>query len=203
MGLQTIISLIEDETEEEIARITKKADDECTAIMEAARERAARERDRILLEGERNALRAEQKVLLQAEYDEMKALRDARWEGIREVFAAAEEELAALPSSSGYPGILQNLIVEGRKIVGVEEVVILCRPADEAAVEAAAGTLEGVSVRPLAPSDPQIRSGGVIVISKESPIRCDQTFSTRLEQMRDQLTKQVSGILYGGGEDGY
>ncbi len=203
MGLETIISLIKEETEEEIARIRQKAEDECTAIREAARERAGRERERILLEGERKSLRAEQKVLLQAEYDEMKALRDARWQGIREVFEVAEEELAALSSSPEYPAIIRSLIDEGRGIVGGGEIVLLCRSADTKAVESAAEGLEGVTIRSLPPHDPQIRSGGVIVMSRDFPIRCDQTFATRLDQMRDILTQKVSGILYGGGENGY
>ncbi|GAA5261481.1 V-type ATP synthase subunit E [Methanocalculus sp. MC3] len=203
MGLETIISLIVAETEEEIARIRQKAEEECTAIREAARLRVERERERILLEGKRKALRAERKVLLQAEYDEMKALRDARWQGIREVFVAAEEELADIPLKPEYPGILHSLIIEGREIVGGGEIVILCRAADKKAVEDAAEGLDGVAIRSLPLHDPQIQSGGVIVISADTPIRCDQTFATRLDQMRDSLTQQVSGILYGGEGDGY
>lgn len=176
MGLETIISLIEAETEEEIARIRQKAEDECTAIRDAARERAGREREHILLDGERKALRAERKILLQAEYDEMKALRDARWQGIREVFVAAEEELAAIPSKPDYPGILRSLIIEGREIVGGGEIVILCRAADKKAVEDAAEGLDGVAIRSLPLHDPRIQSGGVIVTSADTPIRCDQTF---------------------------
>lgn len=203
MGLETIISLIEAETEEEIARIRQKAEDECTAIRDAARERAGREREHILLDGERKALRAERKILLQAEYDEMKALRDARWQGIREVFVAAEEELAAIPSKPDYPGILRSLIIEGREIVGGGEIVILCRAADKKAVEDAAEGLDGVAIRSLPLHDPRIQSGGVIVTSADTPIRCDQTFETRLDQMRDGLTQKVSAILYGGEGDGY
>jgi vacuolar-type H+-ATPase subunit E/Vma4 len=203
MGLETIISLIEAETEEEIAKIRQKAEDECTAIREAARERAGRERERILLEGERKARRAERKVLLQAEYDEMKVLRDARWQGIREVFVAAEEELADIPSKPEYPAILHSLIIEGREIVGGGEIVLLCRSADTKAVEDATEGLDGVTIRSLPLHDPQIQSGGVIVRSAEAPIRCDQTFATRLDQMRDILTQKVSSILYGGEGDGY
>jgi Archaeal/vacuolar-type H+-ATPase subunit E len=203
MGLEMIISLIEAETEEEIARIRQKAEEECTAIRKAARLRVERERERILLEGERKALRAERKVLLQAEYDEMKALRDARWQGIRGVFVAAEEELADIPSKPEYPGILRSLIIEGREIVGGEEIVLLCRSADTKAVEDAAEGLDGVAIRSLPLHDPQIQSGGVIIISTDTPIRCDQTFATRLDHMRDSLTQKVSAILYGGEGDGY
>ncbi|MCQ1539089.1 hypothetical protein FTO68_08865 [Methanocalculus taiwanensis] len=203
MGLEKIISLIKEETEEEIARIWQKAEEESNAIHDAAWERARREHERTLLEGDRKALREEQKILLQAEYDEMKAIRDARWHGIREVFVSAEEELAALSSSPGYPEILRTLIDEGREILGGGEIVLLCRFADMKAVESAAEGLEGVTIRSLPPHDPQIRSGGVIVISKDTPIRCDQTFATRLDQMRDHLAWKVSGILYGGGENGY
>ncbi len=203
MGLETIISLIKDETKEEIARIRQKAEEESNAIHDAARERARREHERILLEGERKALREERKVLLQAEYDEMKALRDARWQGIREVFVTAEEELATLSSSPEYPAILRSLIIEGREVVGGGEIVILCRSVDTEVVKDAAEGLEGVTIRSLPPHDPLIRSGGVIVISKDTPIRCDQTFATRLDQQRDHLTQKVSGILYGGGENGY
>jgi len=203
MGLETIISLIEAETDEEIARIREEAEEECNAIRKAARERAGRERERILLEGERKALREERKVLLQAEYDEMKAIRDARWQGIRDVFVAAEEELAGIPSKPGYPEILRSLIIEGRETVGGGGIVLLCRSADMKAVEAATADMSGVAIRPLPLHDPQIRSGGVMVISAETPIRCDQTFATRLDQMKDSLTQKVSGILYGGGENGY
>ena len=203
MGLETIISLIESETEEEIAKIRQKAEEKCNEIRDAARIRVQSSRDRILLEGERNVLRAERKVLLQAEYDEMKTLRDARWQGIRGVFVAAEEKLADIPSTPGYSGILRSLIIEGREIVGGGEIVILCRSVDEDAVEDATESFEGVAIRSLPLHDPQIQSGGVIVTSEHTPIRCDQTFATRLDQMRDSLTQQVSGILYGGEGDGY
>ena len=202
MGLQTILSLIEEETEEEIIGIRRAAEERCEEIRRTALQKTEDEWNRIRRDGERRGEVLERKILLQAEYNSMKAVRDARWSGIHAAFMAAEEVLEALPSSPEYPTILRNQIIEGRSIVGGGVITVLCRSVDRMEVEKAIEGLEDVVIQPLPAHDPMIRSGGVILLSDDGRVRCDQTFSTRLSQMKDTLTQRISRILYGGGDDG-
>ena len=201
MGLQTILSLIEEETEEEIRRIRTDAIDRCEEIRRAARHTIDREADRIRRDGERRAEVLERKVLLSAEYDSMKAEREARWLGIHTAFSLAVQEIGSLSASPDYPDILRTLIIEGQRVIGGGTITVLCREGDRAATEEAIVGLDDLTIRSIPVNDPMIRSGGVILISGDGTVRCDQTFSTRTARMRDLLTQQVSLILYGGGDD--
>ncbi len=203
MSREVIIRLIEEERDEEIARIRNDAEEESAGIKEKARLRAEQKADQIRRETEREIEAMRRSILLQAEFEAMAAERKARWDGIGEVFSIAEEELSEMVSSSAYPGILRHLILEGREMIDDGPLTILCRADDQEAAEEAAEGISNVTVRPLPRHDPMIRIGGVILLARDGAVRCDQTFPTRLLDMRNQLTQRVSDVLYGGGDTGY
>ncbi|MBR1368734.1 hypothetical protein RJ53_04100 [Methanocalculus chunghsingensis] len=203
MSREVIIRLIEEERDEEIARLRKKAEEESAGIREKGRLRADQKAEQIRRETEREIEAMRRAILLQAEFEAMAAERKARWDGIEEVFSIAEEELSEIVSSSAYPGILRHLILEGREMISDGALTILCRAEDREAAEEAAEGISNVTVTPLSGHDPMIRIGGVILLARDGAIRCDQTFPTRLLNMRNKLTQTVSGVLYGGGDTGY
>ncbi len=203
MGLVTLLRLIEDETREEIERIEAETSRTLKKIEESARYSAEQERERIEHEGERRAGEERRLILLQAEYESGKRLREARWEAISGVFSEAEEMLATLTESPEYPDIIRHLVLEGIGVVGDGAVLVYCRSQDEDAVRLAVSGLDQAEVRVLAADDPAIISGGVVITSADSTIRCDQTFATRLDQMRNTLIHRVHATLFGGDGDGY
>lgn len=203
MGLDTLLKMIETETRNEIERIEEESRQQSREIERSALHTAEQNREKIEQEGRRRAEEEQRLLLLQAEFESAQRLREARWEGISRAFSEAEEIFATLTDSPDYPDIIRRLVLEGMEVVGNGAVLVYCRTKDEEAVRLAVSGLDQAEVRPLPTDDLSIISGGVIITSGDGRIRCDQTFDTRLDQMRNLLIRRIQSLLFGGDGSGY
>ncbi len=180
------------------ARAQKMAD-EHVANGHAARERIlADTRQRLRIEEEREVLaakaraeRAYQQKVQAAELDLRADLDRARWELADAARAKLQERLAALAKDdTRYLPLLLSYLREGAQAIERDELVAQFNARDlqrlqqdweRYAREAAPGKRMTLSPEPLD------SIGGVLVISADRDIRCDNTFEGRMERLDETL----------------
>ena len=189
--------------------LEKEASAEIEAILSEARERASE----IVAQAKEDAeaTTAQQKRTAQTQYDaalvrarssaqlEASSLKlRAQHEAVEEVFAAAHDSLESLTKkkdNATYAGILEGLLVEALDGIGGAEnaAAVVVNPEDKETGEkvAAKHNLKG-----KVETDEAI-AGGVRVRSKSGNVRLENTLYGRLESAREELTSEVSKILFG------
>lgn len=128
---------------------------------------------------------------------------------VEKTFADAFEAMKKIPADSGaYAALLESLIKEGVKMLGLKEVKVRCRAADKGAVMAAISSV-GQSVGASVSMDdeaitnddscvnvPKECIGGVIIVSPDGKIKCSQTLNSRLQVAYDTALPCVKPVLF-------
>ena len=188
--------------------LEKEASAEIEAILSEARERASE----IVAEAKEDAeaTTAQQKRTAETQYDaalvrarssaqlEASSLKlRAQHEAVEDVFQSAHDDLESIKDKKddNYTGILEGLLSEALDGIGGAKNVgaILVNPDDKEAAEQVAAKHD---LKGKVETDEEI-VGGVRVRGAGGHMRLENTLYGRLESAREELTSEVSKILFG------
>ena len=191
------------------ALLEKEASAEIEAILSEARERASEIVAQAKEDAETTA--AQQKRTAETQYDaalvrarssaqlEASSLKlRAQHEAVEEVFQAAHDDLESLTKkkdNATYAGIMEGLLVEALEGIGGAEnaAAVVVNPEDKETGEKVAAKH---NLQDKVETDEGV-VGGVRVRSKSGNVRLQNTLYGRLESAREELTSEVSKILFG------
>ncbi len=209
-GVDKIISHLEAKAEEEISETLLKARAEANAIIKAAQEKADREAERVLSNGERVASLEGQKIIAEARINVRRKRMDSQEEAIVASFEAAKKALEELAEKGKrdnltYKDIMFNLIVSASEIVAGNKLELVFNQRDSKTFnkEMLREARESVKKRTgreisLSLTGDAIQClGGVVVRDLEKQVEVDNTLETKLNQLKENLRVDVAKILFG------
>jgi len=209
-GVDKIISHLEAKAEEEISETLLKARAEANAIIKAAQEKADREAERVLSNGERVASLEGQKIIAEARINVRRKRMDSQEEAIVTSFDAAKKALEELAEKGKrdnltYKDIMFNLIVSASEIVAGNKLELVFNQRDSKTFnkEMLREARESVKKRTgreisLSLTGDAIQClGGVVVRDLEKQVEVDNTLETKLNQLKENLRVDVAKILFG------
>lgn len=187
-----------------LEKVSTEITDEANAELDAGR-REALERLRSVIQetgaevtkvvetSKRQADAVKRQILGAAELEARNRVLRAVEEASNQVFRDALDDVS---KSSGHTeAALEALIREGAAVLG-NDAVVECTAKDKkvvAAIIKRLGTNEGFG---LSAGEGSISAaGGVVLHSKDTAVRFDNTFEARLERLRPELRKAVADIL--------
>jgi V/A-type H+-transporting ATPase subunit E len=209
-GVDRIISYIEAEGEKEISELLLKARDEADRIKRAAQEKADRETERILSDGERAASLEGQRIIAETKIDVRRKRMDAQEEAIAASFEGAKRALEELAEDGRrdnfvYQDIMFNLIASASEIVAGNKLELVFNQRDSSAfnkhllgeLTAFVRKRTGRDIS-LAITDETIQClGGVVVKDVERQVEVDNALESKLDRLRETVRVDVAKILFG------
>eukprot|EP00904_Undaria_pinnatifida_P010264 jgi/Undpi1/6368/HiC_scaffold_20.g08849.m1 len=133
---------------------------------------------------------------------------------LQELLAQATKEITTVSKGAQYPTLLKALIVQSMIKIEEDKITVICREADVAAVksvvsEAAAEYVELMKTQAGVDKVPAISvesapakclsascPGGVAVSAANGRIVCDNTLSSRLTVIYQELLPKIRGLLF-------
>ena len=185
MTAEKIIEQIKKDSQKEINRILKDAEEQKTSILKDAKKEAEQDSDKILLNGKRQSENIKKILISKANQDTKREMIKEREEIIEECFTKAHHELSILKGKE-YEKIVKKLIEDGRRKLGGKCSLLVSREADKTM----AGDL-GI------PIDGHIEtSGGVILKSVDGRVTLDHTFDGILQREKSKIRRKVGKLLF-------
>ena len=116
---------------------------------------------------------------------------------LNEAFSQAIVKLQKYTTTSGYPEVLRQMIIEAIDQIGGDDFVVQGNAKDQKAI---ANAFEQVTrnrkVRLVLDSQPLARSaGGVVVRSADGYVTFDNSFEARLDRLKPTLRKQIAQMF--------
>jgi vacuolar-type H+-ATPase subunit E/Vma4 len=185
MTAEKIIEQIKKDTDLEISKIKKDADDQAKIIISNARKESEEEIKKILSDGKLKSENVKKIHISKANQDVKREIMNAREEVIEQCFSKAHHELSILKGKS-YDKIVKNLIKDGMKKLGGKCSIITSRAADRAIAKEL-----GISVVGRIE-----KTGGVIIKSLDGKVTLDFTFDGILEREKGKIRRKVGRILF-------
>lgn len=168
-------------------------------MLAEARQRLQIEEERAVLAAKVRAERVYQQRVQAAELDLRATLDRLRWELINAALPKLNERLSALVADEArYLPLLRNYMRESAQAIERDELVVQLNASDlqrlrqdwaQFAKEAAPGKHLTLSPEPLN------TIGGVLIISTDHNIRCDNTFEGRMERLAETLQGVIAERL--------
>ena len=191
MAVDGIIRAIERQAADEAARIERDALERAAQIRDQARDRAERETERYVAERVDREERLGSRRLHSAEIAKNRAIADVRLQVFEEMFNRAFAELATMRGRSAeYESTLESLIRDAA--AGLEGAcTIHVDPADESLATSLA-TRAGLKATVVGDLS---TIGGASVSSCDGRVTNDNTFESRLAQVRESCGKRIWEIL--------
>lgn len=186
-ALENIIKEIQDNANRKIEEYQRIADEKRKEILEKAEQELKKELEKLAAEKEREIRNMVNYIISQAKISEKRMLLEEQERGIQTVFDTAKGEAVKI---QGYRRYLEKSLKKAKDLLGSG--TISSRKSDEA------------TVRAMLPPDFELepsleeREPGIIASSSDGKKILDMRISRRLEELRDELRKDVSTILYGG-----
>ena len=189
-----------------LERIAEKIRDDANRKIEEYRTIAEEKRQEILkksareLERELHAMREKREreisnmvnyTISQAKMERKRSLLVEKEKGIDAIFDETFETIGK-KDRDRYTEFLKKGIRHIKDVLG--EGSIICRPSDESLVRSMLPP--DMTLKPGLPED----NPGIIGISKDGKMSVDFTVERRLRDMKEDLRKEISEILYGGSE---
>lgn len=188
-ALNNIAKKIRADAERKVAEYHRIAQEKREEILSRAEAELENELRHIRMKKEREIENQVNFIISQAKISGKRMVLNEREKGIDAVFS---EVLSSAPEKdpAGYREYLQRSIKHIKDVLG--EGVILCRPGDESMIK---GMLPpGWSTEAALDEG----SPGIVGRSRDGSMEVDFRISRRLEDMKEDLRKQVSEVLYGG-----
>ena len=188
-ALRNIIQEIEKDANRKIEEYRRIAEEKRDEILRTARDNLDKELRELRLKNDREIENMVNYIISQAKIRGRRLILEEREKGIEFVFSQALEKA---PSDPRYKGYLERSVRKAKESLGVG--TILCRKSDEAVIKA------------MLPPDFTLKSeldgdeAGIIAVSKDERRIMDMRISQVLEDMREDLRKDVSTMLYGGAQ---
>ncbi|UCF49567.1 MAG: V-type ATP synthase subunit E [Thermoplasmatales archaeon] len=185
MTAEKIIEQIKKDTDLEIKKIKKDAEDQAKIIISNAKKEAEEDVKKILYDGKIKSENIKKIHISKANQDIKREIMNAREQIIDLCFSKAHHELSILKGKN-YEKIVENLIKDGMKKLGGKCSIITSRAADKTI----AGKL-GLSVIGRIE-----KTGGVIIKSADGKVTLDYTFDGILEREKGKIRRKVGKILF-------
>jgi len=185
MTAEKIIDQINKDTEIEIKKIKKDAEDQAKIIISNTKKEAEEDIKKILSDGKIKSENIKKIHISKANQDIKREIMNAREQIIEQCFSKAHHELSILKGKN-YEKIVNNLIKDGMKKLGGKCSIIISRAADKII----AGKL-GLSVVGRIE-----KTGGVIIKSADGKVTLDYTFDGILEREKGKIRRKVGKILF-------
>lgn len=185
MTAEKIIEQINKDTEIEIKKIKKDAEDQAKIIISNTKKEAEEDIKKILSDGKIKSENIKKIHISKANQDIKREIMNAREQIIEQCFSKAHHELSILKGKN-YEKIVNNLIKDGMKKLGGKCSIIISRAADKII----AGKL-GLSVVGRIE-----KTGGVIIKSADGKVTLDYTFDGILEREKGKIRRKVGKILF-------
>ena len=181
-------------------RTVRRAEQESKDIVQKAQSEAEDVRKSAIDAACQRAERQKTIVLATVDIEAQRIEIDARESVIRDAFDAAEKRLAERQGFD-YAGVLANLVAAAAEAIGGDRFVVTVAERDRKSVELAAlqqtvSRKMGRAVTLDSSSDPTAISGGVIVYSAEGRRMVDNSFESRMARTYDHLRRQVAQFLF-------
>jgi len=186
-ALDNIIRRIQDDANRKIEEYRKIADMKRKEILDRAEVEMRKELDSFAAGKEREIENMVKYIVSQAKISGKRMVLEEREKGIETVFHEAERKAA---QSEGYQGYLKRALGKAKDSLGSGTVE--CRKSDESVISS------------MLPPDFELKGyldeeePGIIAYTADGKRALDMRISRKIEDMRDELRKEVSMLLYGG-----
>ncbi len=189
--LNSIISKIKSEAEEEANKIIREAEEEAKKIIDNAKREAELLRERILARGRDSAKAEKQRILASAKLSAKRKIEETKEGIIKEVFDKALEKIKNVEADN-YKNTLKRLIKSSVEVLGSKDVRIKVRKEDRGLVE---DIIKELDIK--AEISEELDSMGVVVESPDESLIIDNRFERILERKMDELRIKVAKELFG------
>jgi len=198
MSTAAIIRRIQEDSSCEIARILKRAEEECTEILHAGTRIADQEYERILTAGERAVHQEMGEMQSQMRIEARNRVRRCREDLVARSFEEAVLLLEDIRSHPDYPVLFSRLCEEGRLILDTDTICITIDPRDRhlADITAADYLKRGIS---MTFAECEYPTSGGIIIHRSDGAYVDNTLNARLEREKRDLLIEIAEILFDQG----
>jgi len=198
MSVETIITKIKKDADEDVLSIIEEAKGEVRRILADADLAADEEFKKIIAEGELEIKAKTAGILSQARMDSRQVIREEKERGISICFAEVEKNLSYIRQSPEYKTILKNLVMEGINELNADEITLISLDNDHEAICNIISELSETGKKITRGHECAVTIGGVILRSDSGHVTLDNTFEARLKRQKNALMFDASKILYGG-----
>ena len=185
MTAEKIIEQINKDTDTEINKIKKDAEQQVIIIINNAKKEAEKEVKKILSDNKIKSENVKKIHISKANQDIKREIMNAREEIIEQCFSKAHHELSILKGKN-YEKIVKKLIKEGMQKIGAKCSFIISRGADKTIVEELGLSVVGRVEK----------TGGVIIRSVDGKVTLDYTFDGIIEREKSKIRRKVGKILF-------
>ncbi|MCX8163118.1 MAG: V-type ATP synthase subunit E [Candidatus Micrarchaeota archaeon] len=185
MGLNSLISQIEKETEKKIQTIIENAKAQQEEIIKEAKKQAKKITQQAVQQAEEIAQNYREEKIAAAKTEEQRILLQAREEATDRALAQLWEAFVKFSQSSNYPKYLKKLAALALEEIDNKAAVALCNQKDKKLVQSF-----GLKVEKTIDC-----TAGLIVQTKDGKILVDYTFEAIFEQKKQKLKTQINTIL--------
>ena len=185
MSAEKIIEQIAKDSENEIKKIIKNAEEQADNIIKSAKKETEREAEKILLDSKQQSENIKKILISKANQDTKREIMNSREQIIEQCFTKAHHVLSIMKGNN-YEKIVKKLIDEGMKKLGGKCTLLVSRSADKKVAEAL-----GIKIDGRVES-----SGGVILKSMDGRIVLDYTFDGILKREKEKIRRNVGKILF-------
>lgn len=195
MALEDILSALEDKAQSRIQEIRADAEQRVNEIKSEVEREAARTK-RMRLKKVEGAIKSEATAMVySAQLKGKNRLIRAQEEAVEEAFVVAEERMARIHESPGYPEIFAVLLDECLEYFDPSiEVVLEVRGDDRALAE----KLMAERGRPYRISEEAlVATGGLVASSSDGMVSVRNSFESRLARAKEHLKLEISAALFG------
>ncbi|MFW9849609.1 MAG: V-type ATP synthase subunit E [Candidatus Thorarchaeota archaeon] len=200
-GIDNIVGMIEEKTEEKVQGILKEAEAQKAQVLESARKKAEEIEQRIIkkaeVESKAELSRQEAGAKLQSKYKVLEAKEAV----IKQVLEHAEENLQKETKGKNYSKLLTDLAVAGGVALEEDKIELILPKGHDAhitltAVAKAISEATGKKVTASISKETVRATGGVIVRTQDGTRWVDNTFEARMERLEKKIRDEVSTMLF-------
>ena len=186
MGIEAIISKIEEDSKREVEKILSEAKKEVKRKMKEAERKAKDDGSKILAKAEREIENWKKSQIAKIKQQIKKQILSKKEEVITESFDRAKEKLKKL-SGERYRSVIKNLIEIGIRDIGRDCMIVPSRDEDIAVAREL-----GINV-----SNKRINAiGGVIIRSGDGKITIDNTFEALIDRKKEGIRSEIGKLLF-------
>jgi len=185
MTAEKIIEQIKKDSENEIKKIIKNAEEQAKKIIKDVKIETEKEVDKILLDGKQQSENIKKILISKSNQDIKRDIMNSREKIIEKCFTKAHHELSIIKGEK-YNKIIKKLIKDGMKKLGGKCTLVISRTADKTIAEELVIPIDGIIES----------SGGIIVKSVDGKLTLDYTFDGILKREKDIIRRKVGKILF-------
>jgi V/A-type H+-transporting ATPase subunit E len=190
---KTTLQKVSEAVQSELLSDLKDGLNQSHARVEEVSREASAEVSKILETSARQAESLKRQLIGSAELESRNLQLRALEGDVTGVFAEAVRRLSGL-SPSKYEEALTRLLEEGVKVMG-SKASVSCNAKDKKTVSSVLRKLNKGETKLTLAHDDVETIGGVVLSSNDGTVSFDNTFEARLERMRQDLRKDVAGLL--------